>query len=287
MAIRIFSDSTCDLGEELTKRYSVTIIPLCIVMGETSYFDGEGLGQEEIFRWSDENRTTPKTAAFTQERLEQAVKPALDAGDDCILFTIASGMSSSYSLARIYAEDEGQGRLHVIDSANLSTGIGLLVIKAAEMAGRGVDAGTIVKAIEETIPRVRASFVIDTLTFLSRGGRCSSVTALLAGTLKLHPEIAVRNGAMGVEKKYRGSLEKAVMKYVHELEAALRHAEPDRVFITHTLRQQDREIAEKVREYLETLGIFSEILETCAGGVVSSHCGPGTLGVLFIDRAAD
>ena len=287
MAVRIFSDSTCDLGEELAKRYSVTIIPLCIIMGENSYFDGEGLGQKEIFRWSDENRTTPKTAAFTEERLEQAVRPALEAGDDCILFIIASGMSSSYSLARVFAGDEGKGHLHVIDSAHLSTGIGLLVIKAAEMAGKGVDALAIVKEIEAAIPRVRASFVIDTLTFLSRGGRCSSVTALLAGTLKLHPEIVVKNGAMGVEKKYRGSLEKAVMKYVRDLEPALREAEADRVFITHTVQDEDREIVESVRDYLQSLGLFKEILETHAGGVVSSHCGPGTLGVLFVERNGD
>ena len=140
MAVRIFSDSTCDLGKELTERYSVTIVPLCIVMGDKSYYDGEEMGQEEIFRWAEENKTTPKTAAITAERLEGAVKPVLDAGDDVILFTIASGMSSTYNLAQIYAEDNGNGHMFVIDSANLSTGIGLLVIKAAEMAAAGESA---------------------------------------------------------------------------------------------------------------------------------------------------
>ncbi len=284
MSVRIFSDSTCDLSEELVRRYSVTIIPLCIVMGDKSYYDGEGVGQAEIFKWADENRTTPKTAAITVERIESAINPALKAGDDCILFTIASGMSSSFNLAEIYSEDNGNGHMFVIDSANLSTGIGHLVIKAAEMASKGMAASDIVEAIQEVVPKVRSSFVINTLTYLSRGGRCSSVTALLAGTLKLHPEIIVGDGAMSVGKKYRGSLENAVMKYAHEMEPALRNAETDRVFITHTMQEKDRGIVDSVRSYLESLGIFKEILETRAGGVISSHCGPGTLGILFVEK---
>ncbi len=282
MGVKIFSDSTCDLGEELCKRYSVTIIPLCIIMGGKSYYDGEGLGQKEIFKWADENKTTPKTAAITAERLEEAVAPVLDAGDDVILFTISSGMSSTFNLASIYSEDNGKGHMHVIDSANLSTGIGLLVVKAAEMAAEGKEAGEIVKEIEALIPRVRASFVIDTLTYLSRGGRCSSVTALLAGTLKLHPEIVVKDGAMSVNKKYRGSLGNSVMKYATDLEEALLDADHDRVFITHTVRESERAIVDEVRKYLESLGVFKEVIETKAGGVISSHCGPGTLGILFI-----
>ncbi|MBO4908700.1 MAG: DegV family protein [Lachnospiraceae bacterium] len=282
MGVKIFSDSTCDLSEELIKRYSVTIIPLCIIMGDKSYYDGEGLSQKDIFKWADENKTTPKTAAITAERLEEAAKPVLEAGDDIILFTISSGMSSTFNLASIYAEDNGNGHMHIIDSANLSTGIGLLVIKAAEMAAEGKDAAEIVKEIEGLIPRVRASFVIDTLTYLSRGGRCSSVTALLAGTLKLHPEIVVKDGAMGVSKKYRGSLGNSVMKYATDLEEALLDADHDRVFITHTVRESERAIVDEVRKYLESLGVFKEVIETRAGGVISSHCGPGTLGILFI-----
>ena len=282
MGVKIFSDSTCDLSEELIKRYSITIIPLCIIMGDKSYYDGEGLSQKDIFKWADDNKTTPKTAAITAERLEEAAKPVLEAGDDIILFTISSGMSSTFNLASIYAEDNGNGHMHIIDSANLSTGIGLLVIKAAEMAEEGKGASDIVKEIEALIPRVRASFVIDTLTYLSRGGRCSSVTALLAGTLKLHPEIVVKNGAMGVNKKYRGSLGNSVMKYATDLEEALLDADHDRVFITHTVRESERAIVDEVRKYLESLGVFKEVIETRAGGVISSHCGPGTLGILFI-----
>ncbi|MBP5553286.1 MAG: DegV family protein [Lachnospiraceae bacterium] len=282
MGVKIFADSTCDLNEELIKKYSITIIPLCIIMGDKSYYDGEGLGQKEIFKWADENKTTPKTAAITTERLEQATKPVLEAGDDIILFTISAGMSSTFNLATIYSEDNGNGHMHVIDSANLSTGIGLLVIKAAEMSAEGNTAEEIVKEIGDLIPRVRASFVVDTLTYLARGGRCSAVTALLAGTLKLHPEIVVKDGAMGVSKKYRGSLGNSVMKYATDLEEALLDADHDRVFITHTVRESERAIVDEVRKYLESLGVFKEVIETRAGGVISSHCGPGTLGILFI-----
>ncbi|MBO6008426.1 MAG: DegV family protein, partial [Lachnospiraceae bacterium] len=138
--------------------------------------------------------------------------------------------------------------------------------------------------MNELIPYVRASFVIDTLTYLARGGRCSSAAALLAGTLKLHPEIVVKDGAMGADKKYRGTLAGAIGKYTHDLEETLKNADPDRVFITHTLQEKDRPIVDETRKYLESLGIFKEILETRAGGVISSHCGPGTLGVLFIEK---
>ena len=285
MAVRIFSDSTCDLGKELTERYSVTIIPLCIVMGEKSYYDGEEMETDEIFRWAEENKTTPKTAAITAERLDGAVRPVLEAGDDVILFTIASGMSSTYNLAQIYSEDNGNGHMYVVDSANLSTGIGLLVIKAAEMAVAGASAEEIVRKMDELIPNVRASFVLDTLVYLARGGRCSSAAALLAGTLKLHPEIVVKDGAMGADKKYRGSLAGAIVKYTRDLENTLKNADPDRVFITHTLLEKDRAIVDETRKYLESLGVFKEILETRAGGVIASHCGPGTLGVLFIEKA--
>ena len=140
----------------------------------------------------------------------------------------------------------------------------------------------IVQEIENTKAKVRASFVIDTLVYLHRGGRCSGVAALLGTALKLHPRIAVADGAMHPEKKYRGSSKRFVLDYVKDMEAELKNARPERVFITHS--GCDREIVEAVRDYLSGLGIFDDILETRAGGVVSSHCGPGTLGVLFIAK---
>jgi DegV family protein with EDD domain len=164
---------------------------------------------------------------------------------------------------------------------NLSTGIGILVVEAAIMAKEGLSAEEIVKEITRLRPKVRASFVIDTLTYLARGGRCSSVAALTGGVLRIHPKVIVKDGKMEVSKKYRGPIKRVVMDYVKDMHYALLEARPARIFITHT--SSDRELVEEVRTYLESLNYFDEILETSAGGVISSHCGPGTLGVLFIE----
>ena len=184
---------------------------------------------------------------------------------------------------RLAAEElEASNLVTVIDSANLSTGIGLLVIEAAVMAQAGKNAAEISAAIEILKPKVRASFVVDTLTYLYRGGRCNAVAAMAGSVLKLHPKIVVENGAMDASKKYRGKLHSVVMAYVRDMEDELKKARPERVFITHS--GCDRKIVEDVQSYLQSLGVFDEILETRAGGVVSSHCGPGTLGVLFIAK---
>ena len=148
------------------------------------------------------------------------------------------------------------------------------------MAQAGKSAAEIVAVIEELKPRVRASFVVDTLVYLHRGGRCSGLAAMAGGVLKLHPRIAVESGKMGAGKKYRGKLPHVVMEYVKDMEEDLKAAKPERVFITHS--GCDREIVQEVYDYLEGLNVFGEILETRVGSVVSSHCGPGTLGVLFI-----
>ena len=170
----------------------------------------------------------------------------------------------------------------MIDSANLSTGIGLLVVEAAIMAKKNRTASEIVSEIEKLKPNVRASFVVDTLTYLYRGGRCNAVAAMAGGVLKLHPKIVVEDGAMNASKKYRGKIASVILSYVKDMEKDLKNARQERVFITHS--GCDREIVETVRTYLKNLGIFEEILETRAGGVVSSHCGPGTLGVLYISK---
>lgn len=280
--IRICSDSTCDLSDEITKKYGITIIPLHIVLDDKEYRDRVEITQDEIFEWADKNKTTPKTSAVSYDDAVNVIKPMADAGDEFIIFTISAQMSTTFNVFHMVAEDlEVEDRVHVIDSMNLSTGIGLLVVEAAIMAQEGYSVAEIVNEMERLKPKVRASFVIDTLTYLARGGRCSSVAALTGGVLKIHPKIIVRNGKMEVSKKYRGQIKSVVMDYVKDMHYALLGARRQRVFITHTCR--DSEIVEEVRSYLEELGYFDEVLETRAGGVISSHCGPGTLGVLFIE----
>lgn len=279
--IRIAADSTCDLSKELIDKYNISIIPLHIVLEDKEYRDGFDITPDEIYEWSDKNNTTPKTSAVGFEDAENAIKPIADTDDEMIIFTISEKMSTTANVFRMAAEElEIEDRVSVIESANLSTGIGLLVIEAAIMAADGRTREEIVDFIEDMKPRVRSSFVVDTLTYLHRGGRCSSVAALAGGMLKLHPKIVVENGAMLATKKYRGKMDSVILDYAKEMEEDLKQAKKDRVFITHSGCNQ--ETIDSVKEYLESLGQFEEILITRAGGVISSHCGPGTLGVLFI-----
>ena len=280
--VRIVVDSTSDLSPELISKYDLTVVPLCIILGEKSYFDGVDITPDEIYKWSDENKTTPKTAAIPFDMFEEKLKGFMDSGDDIIFFGISSAMSSTCQAARIFAEDAEYDRMFVIDSRNLSTGIGLQVLRAAEMRDAGHTAEEIVEAIEGARDLVRASFVVDTLTFLARGGRCTAVTALMATALKLHPEIVVKDGKMGVGRKVRGKPSIAVMAYIDGLSTALANADPKRVFITHS--GSSPELIDAVKEKLLAMNIFEEILITQAGGVISSHCGPNTLGVLFYEK---
>ena len=279
--VKIISDSTCDLSSELLEKYDISILPLHILLGEEEYEDGRDITIEEIYEWSEANRQTPKTSAPSIDRAVEVFEPYVKNGDEIVCFSISGTMSASGSIMRMAAEQlEAESSIHVIDSQNLSTGIGLLVVEAAAMAKEGKTVQEIVQKMEELIPRVRASFVVDTLVYLHRGGRCSGLAAMAGGALKLHPRIQVTDGVMQSGKKYRGSIDKVIMSYVRDMEEDLKAADKTRVFITHS--GCHKEIVEQVQQYLKSLDVFSEIWETRAGGVVSSHCGPGTLGVLFI-----
>ena len=283
--VKIISDSTCDLSRELLEKYDISILPLHILLGEEEYKDGRNITIEEIYDWSESHKETPKTSAPSIDHAVELFEPYIKQGNEIVCFSISETMSSSGNIMRMAAEQmEAERSIHVIDSQNLSTGIGLLVVEAAIMAKEGKTAEEIVQRMEELIPRVRASFVVDTLVYLHRGGRCSGLAAMAGGALKLHPRIQVVNGVMQSGKKYRGSMDKVILSYVKDMEEELKAADRSRVFITHS--GCSKEIVEQVRQYLEGLDIFSEIWETRAGGVVSSHCGPGTLGVLFIASAS-
>ena len=279
--VKIISDSTSDLSKDLIEKYDISILPLHVLFGSEEHEDGVDVTPDEIYRWSDENKTTPKTSAPSLERAMEILKPYVDEGREVVAFSIASGMSTAGNVIRLAAEAlEAEALVTVIDSANLSTGIGLLMIEAAVMAQEGKSAGEIAAYIETLKPLVRASFVVDTLTYLHRGGRCSGLAAMAGGVLKLHPRIAVKDGKMEPGKKYRGKIDKVIMDYVKDMEDDQKNAKKDRVFITHS--GCDKNIVDRVRAYLESLDVFDEVLETRAGSVISSHCGPGTLGVLFI-----
>ena len=282
MSVKIISDSTCDLSKELVEKYNISILPLHIVLGEAEYKDGEEIGPDEIYKWADENKTTPKTSAIAITDVMDEYEKWLKEYDEIVSFSISGKMSTTVNVMRMGADElEVEDRVFVVDSENLSTGSGLLVIEAAIMAQEGKNAKEIVACLDELKSRVKASFVVDTLTYLHRGGRCSGVAALAGGALKLHPKIVVEDGAMKPDKKYRGKMKKVILDYAKEMEEKLLQAKKDRVFITHS--GCEAEVLEGVEEYLKSLNYFEEILITRAGGVISSHCGPGTLGVLYLE----
>lgn len=275
--VKIIADSTCDLSQDIIDKYDITIIPLSIIMGDKSYYDGTEITPDEIYQWADANRTTPKTAAVSAKMVLDVISRFKDR--EIIFFGISSKMSSTCDVVRCAAVEAGFDNVKVVDSRNLSTGIGIQIVRACEMARAGRTQNEIIEAVSGGRDSVCASFVVDTLTYLARGGRCSQVTALIGNMLGLKPEIVVKDGEMHVGKKYRGTPSKVILKYVKDMEEKLVNADPGLVFITHSGCKP--EIVSKVREYLTGLGHFTNIAETRAGGVISSHCGPGTLGVLF------
>lgn len=278
---KIIADSTCDLSKEQLDTYDITVIPLFIQLDSKSYLDKVEITPPEIFAWSDQNGRTPKTAAPGIDIVQGALEKFNKEDTDLIFFGISEDMSTTCNVVRLVAEEMGYENMHVINSMNLSTGIGLQILRAAELAAKGWCAEDIVRHIEEIRSKVRASFVIDTLVYLHRGGRCSAMTALVAGALKLKPRIAVTDGKMDVSKKYRGNISTVIKKYVTDMEEDLRKADNTRVFITHSGCSD--EIVKQVYDYLVSLGHFKEIDVTVAGSVISSHCGPNTLGVLFYE----
>lgn len=280
--IRITADSTCDLSESLLQKYEISILPLNIVLDMKSYSDGEEISPDEIYAWSEKMHKTPKTAAVAYDRALEMASAFQKNGDEMIFFGISESMSTTCNVMRMVKEELNYTGMYVIDSQNLSTGIGLQVLRAAELAAQGLAAQEIVTQIEQERGRVRASFVVERLDYLAMGGRCSSVVALFGGKLKLKPRIEVTDGKMEAGKKYRGNQDKVILKYVQDMEMQLRQADPHRIFITHSGCEEA--VIRSVEEYLKGLHHFEEILITRAGGVISSHCGPGTLGVLFYEK---
>lgn len=199
--VKIISDSTSDLSQELLDQYEISILPLHILLGEKECEDGVNVTPDEIYRWSEENKTTPKTSAPSLDQAIELLRPYVEQNREVICFSISNDMSTSGNVMRLAAEElEAEHLVTVINSENLSTGIGLLVIEAAIMAKAGKNAGEITQKIENLKPLVRASFVVDTLTYLYRGGRCSGLAAMAGGVLKLHPKIVVEQGKMNPPK---------------------------------------------------------------------------------------
>ncbi len=276
----ISCDSTVDLTPELIEKYQIVINPMPVVLGDKTLRDGVEVTPADLFQYTKTTGKLATTSAPNTEDYTQLFTRLAADGSEVIHFPISSSLSGSYNFARI-AASEIDG-VYVVDSQNLSTGIALLALKAAEMAQNGADANSIVAEIEKTAPYVDASFVIDNLEFLHKGGRCSSVAMLGANVLKLKPCIEVANGAMGVGKKYRGKYSDVLLTYAKERLADIDDIDTSRIFVTHTCEDESTALA--VYDLVKATGKFDEVLFTTAGCTISAHCGPNTLGVLYIRK---
>ncbi|NLL91926.1 MAG: DegV family protein [Ruminococcaceae bacterium] len=276
--VKITADSTCDLSAEIVENYDITITPLTIMVGDKAYIDGVDITPDDIFRYVDEEGKTCKTAAINAFDYEQVFGKYSAEYEGVVHINISSDFSSCHQNALQAAQSFDN--VYVIDSKNLSTGSGHLVYAAALMAKEGHSAEEICAAVEKMIPFVDASFVIDTLDYLYKGGRCSGLELLGAKVLKIKPSIEVVKGSMKVGKKYRGGLEQCILRYLNDKMSDIGSIDKKRIFLTHCRCPQ--EIVEKVESSLKKDFGFDDVIITEAGCTISSHCGPGTLGVLYI-----
>lgn len=278
MSIKITSDSTSDLSPALLEQYDITVLPLYVTMGEQTCRDGVDARPEDLFAYVERTGSLPTTAAVNVANYHDCFAQFSPRHEAVIHITISSDFSSCYQNACVAAE--GFSNVYVVDSRNLSTGHGLVVLEAALAAQRGEQPEAIVAHLNEVASQVEASFVVDKLDYLVKGGRCSSAAALGANLLKLKPCIEVVDGRMKVGKKYRGNYDKVLLQYVRERLDGRDDLALDRIFVTHTPCRP--ETVEAVKAEIQTYAPFSEIIETTAGCTISSHCGPNTLGILFL-----
>ena len=282
--VKIITDSTCDLGVELAKKYDIEVIPLYVNFGEESYKDGVNITTEELYKLVEQKGELPKTSAIDIVTISETFKKWLDLGYDIVFSGISKQMSRTYENA-IMAIDEldAKDRIYVVDSMNLSTGIGLTILKACDLRDQGLSAKEIADKMEEITKRVKAQFGIETMDYLYKGGRCSGIAKVFGTLLKIKPIIFVRDGKMTVGMKSLGKMKVALDKMINMFLEDYKNDKVDRdkVFITHSIAFESEKY---IRERLEAEVKDMEIISTVAGCVISSHCGSGTIGILYITK---
>ncbi len=281
MKIKITSDSTCDLSGELLARYGISVVPLYVVKNGQSFRDGIDISTSDIYAHVDAGGALCSTSAVSESDYEGFFSREMTGYDGLVHLTISGEMSACYQNACNAAKRIAH--VAVVDSRNLSTAQGLLALSGAEMALRGdMDEEQIAAALRELAPKVDASFILDRLDYMRKGGRCSAVAALGANLLSIKPCIEVHDGKMGVARKYRGTLEKVLRAYVRDRLSGNDTLRANRIMITHTPMPDG--IVDIVRDEIARCQHFDEILETEAQCTIACHCGPHTLGILYIHK---
>lgn len=278
MKIGITADSTCDIPKELREKNNIDIIPFGVMLGDDLRHDGINVTPQDLYDYADKTKELPKTSAINEVEYEELFSRKLKEYDALIHFCLSSEISSACSNAKRAAEKFEN--VYVIDTKSLSSGSGLLVLSCADKIKEGKDIETILKEINEEVPKVQASFLIDTLKYLHKGGRCSGVAKFAATVFKIKPRISLIDGRMEVTKKYMGSISNSFVKYAEDM---LKEVDPNknRVFVTYSSPVEPaREI---IVNMLKEYG-FKEVIECSACSTICTHCGPKTLGVLYIAK---
>lgn len=281
--VKIFTDSTASLSKELNDKFNISFVPLYVEFDGESYKDIIEINEEKLYELIEKKGVLPKSAAASPMDYYEAFKPWIDEGYDIVYIGISSYFSSTVQNARIASENFPEGRVFVVDSLNLSSGIGLLVLQAAEFAMAGMDAKAVYKKVLEIVPRVRSSFIIDTLEFLYMGGRCSPLEKWAGSLFSVHPRIKVVDGKMEVGEKFKGKRGTILHGLLKAVLVKKDKIDPHRIFITHSFAS--KEDVEYLRNGLEEAVHPEEILETNAGCVIASHCGKKTIGILYIEKS--
>ena len=280
--VMIIADSTCDLNKDYLKENNIVILPLHVSFpgDDKDYLDGVNLDAETVYKKVEEIGNTPKTGAANVNQFIELFQKYIDENYDIIYTGIGSGLSSSYQNAVLASQEFPEGRIEIVDSQNLSTGIGLLVCKMVDFRNEGLDVHQIAEKVRELVPLVSAKFCIDRLDYLHKGGRCSGMTKLFAHLLNLHPVAKVINGKLTVYKTPRGKYRKAVDAQIQEFLEDLPNIDLTRVFVTDSghMDGEDEYVIQELSKHMDP----SKIIHTIAGCVISSHCGPKTIGILYI-----
>lgn len=280
--VKVIADSTIDLSPELIKEHGIVILPLHVAFEHDShdYHDGVDVDSKKVYEKVEESGVTPKTGAINVAEFLEYFKPFIEQGYDIIFTGIGSKLSSTYQNAIVASNEFPAGRIKVLDSGNLSTGTGLLVLKMCKYRDEGDSLDEIFEKTSELVPLVSAKFCIDTLTYLYKGGRCNGMTMIVAHALHIHPVAKMVDGKLIVYKKPRGPYEKAVDEQIHEFKNDLKNMDTSCVFITHSGRIDgfDQYVYERISKFIDPKNIHI----TEAGCTVCSHCGPKTIGILYI-----
>jgi len=276
MKIAITAETTIDLTKELLDKYDIKTIASSVILGEQEYKDGQ-IPTSDIFAFAEENKILPKTSAINSAQYSEFFSGVLKEYDAVIHISLSSKMSSMCNNAKLAAGE--MNNVYVIDSQTLSTGIALLAIKAREFANSGLDVSEVYNRIVELRPKVQASFVIKKLDYLYKGGRCSAVSYFGANLMKIRPQIIVKDGSMGVHKKYLGKYERVILNYSKDVLEEFNDADLDVAFVTYTTATED--MIEVAKKACIEKG-FKEVYVTTAGATIASHCGENTLGILYI-----